>query len=132
MTTAYQIINRAARIARIKDANESLRAEDAQDALDTLNALLAEWHEAEIGLPDYSFASLETELASDVADRDAIAYQLAERIAPEYEAELSPLALKHSAEAMARLRLRYFQPGRISADELPAKAGPVYNINTDE
>lgn len=131
MATAFQIINRACRIARIKDANEALRAEDAADALETLNALLAEWHEADIGFPDYRFATLETESASDEADREAVAYQLAERIAPEYEKELTPLALKASAESMARLRLRYFQPGVTSFAELPGGVAG-FNITTGE
>jgi hypothetical protein len=112
------------------DPAEAAEAEDADDALTTLNALLAEWHEAEIGLPDYSFASLQTEVASDAADREAIAYQLAERLAPEYDVELPPLAMKASAEAMNRLRLRYFQPGTVSSAELPGECN-TYNINTD-
>lgn len=132
MATAITIIKRAMRLIRILDPNESMRAEDAADALESLNAMLAEWHEAEIGLPDYSLATLETELASDVADREAIAYALAIRIAPEYEdANLSPTFMASAVESMARLRLRYFQPGATSFAELPGTAG-AYNINTDE
>lgn len=114
-TTALTIINRALRLIRVLDADEAAEAGDAQDALETLNALLAEWHEAEIGLPDYSFASLTTELASDAADRDAIAFALAERISPEYGVELSPQVVAMGAQAMGRLRLRYFQPGQVDA-----------------
>ena len=107
MATALDIISRTLRLCRVVDTSGAVPADDAQDALGTLNAMLAEWHEAGIGLPDYSFDTLDTELASDVADRDAIAYQLAIRVAPEYDAELSPLILAQALQSMFRLRSRY-------------------------
>ena len=119
MATALQIISRAMRLCNVLDVAEAPSAGDAQDALETLNALLAEWHHAQIGLPDYQFDNLETELASDAADREALAYQLAIRIAPEYGQSLSPLIAAAANESMSRLRLRYFQPGTVSFDELP-------------
>lgn len=115
MATAQDIINRALRLAKVLDAGEAAEAEDAEDALATLNVMLAEMHEADIGLPDYSFATLQTELASGAADQDALAYQLALRISPEYGVELSPQVVAMAQEAMGRLRLRYFQPGRVDA-----------------
>lgn len=129
--TAQIIINRALRLAKILDAAEAPAASDAIDALNTLNALLAEMHHAEIGVPDYSFASLETEVASDVADREALAYALAERIAPEYGAQLDQLTAKAASESMSRLRLRYFQPGTTNYSELPSAQPGSYNVNTD-
>jgi len=129
-TTALSIIKRALRLARVIDAHTAMDANDAADALDTLNAMLAEWHEADIGLPDYSFDSLEAELASDAADREAIAYQLAVRLAPEYGAELDAVTAVMAADTMARLRLRYFQPGCVAFDELPSRFY-TYNIEID-
>ena len=126
MATALTIINRALRLCKVLDAQEAAEAEDAADALETLNAMLAEWHEAEIGLPDYSFAELTTELASDAADREAIAYQLALRLSTEYGLELSPQAAAMAEQAMARLRLRYFQPAQSSTDLPSQRAG--YNV----
>jgi hypothetical protein len=120
MATAITIINRALRLCKVLDAAEAAEAEDARDALETLNAMLAEWHQAEIGLPDYSFAELTTELASDAADREAIAYQLALRLSTEYGVDLSPQAAAMAEQAMGRLRLRYFQPGTVDLGELPS------------
>ena len=119
-TTASSIISRSLRLLRVLDASEAMEANDAQDALDTLNAMLAEWHEAGIGLPDYSLAMLTTELATDAADRDAIAYELAVRLAPEYGVSLPVEVAAVGAAAMSRLRLRYFQPGTADFSELPA------------
>jgi hypothetical protein len=129
-TTALSIIKRALRLARVIDAHTAMDANDAADALETLNAMLAEMHEAEIGLPDYSLNTLETELASDAADRDAIAYQLAGRLAPEYGVELDAVTAGIAAGSMARLRLRYFQPGCVDFSELPRKCRS-YNIEID-
>lgn len=132
MATAYTIIRRALRLATVLDAMEAPAAEDAQDALDSLNALLAEMHRAGVGLPDYSFATLQTALASDAADADALAYALAERVAPEYGRELPPLVAKAASESMSRLRLRYFQPGQVDFSELPSAQPGHYNATTDE
>lgn len=131
MTTAIKIIGRALRLCRVVDADEPLSANDAQDALDTLNAMLAEWHVAGIGLPDYQFDSLQSTIATDAADAEAIAYQLAIRVAPEYGSELSPAARASAEQAMGRLRLRYFQPGTVNFDELPRRTY-AFNIVTGE
>jgi len=120
MATAQKIINRALRIANVLDASAATPAQDSIDALETLNALLAEMHAAEIGLPDYEFATLGTEVASDAADREALAYQLAVRLAPEYGVQLSALVAAAAGESMSRLRLRYFQPGKTNFSELPS------------
>lgn len=106
-TTASSIISRSLRLLRVLDAGEAMEANDAQDALETLNAMLAEWHEAGIGLPDYSLATLTTKLATDAADREAIAYELALRLAPEYGVSLSPEMAAVGQRAMFRLRSRY-------------------------
>lgn len=131
MADGYSIVNRALRLCRVVDAGSAATAEDGQDALDTLNAMLAEWHEAGIGVPDYSLATLGTSLASDVADREAIAYALAERLAPEYGQDLPPLALRLAVESMSRLRLRYFQPGASDFSELPSQVRPFDITNGD-
>ncbi|MGN2244938.1 packaged DNA stabilization gp4 family protein [Frateuria sp. GZRR33] len=120
-TTAGDIIKRALRLCRVVDAYTAVDPNDAADALQTLNAMLAEWHEADIGLPDYSLASLTDELASDAADREAIAYQLAARLAPEYGVSLPVEVAGVAQGTMDRLRLRYFQPGCVSFDQLPSK-----------
>lgn len=118
--TASDLIRRALRILTVIDSQEALDANDARDALATLNAILAEWHEAQIGLPDYALSSITDTLASDAADREAIAYELALRLAPEYGRSLSAEVAAAGMASMNRLRLRYFQPGTTSFRELPS------------
>ena len=112
---AIEIVSRAMRLCRIVDAGEALNADEAQDALATLNAMLAEWHEADIGLPQYTFDSLQDTQDTDAADAEAMAYALAMRIAPEYGVEVSPAVAGMALDTERRLRLRYFQPGRVDA-----------------
>ena len=119
MATGYDIIRRALRLCRVADGSTAMEPEDAADALDTLNAMLAEWHHAGIGLPDYELTGLTSELSSGVADREAVAYQLAMRIAPEYGVDLDAATVEMAGQSMSRLRLRYFQPGVTSNDGLP-------------
>lgn len=116
MATAQTIINRALRLAKVIDSQGAADSSEAQDALDVLNAMLAEWHEAEVGLPEYSLADLTTALATDAADTEAIAHALAMRLSGEYGTEMSPITVEIANSTMARLRLRYFQPGVISSD----------------
>lgn len=106
-TTASDIIRRALRLLGVLDAQTSIEAVDSADALDTLNAMLAEWHEAGMGLPDYSFSSITDTLATDVADREAIAYSLALRLAPEYGINISPALAAAGQVTLFRLRSRY-------------------------
>lgn len=127
MATASQIISRAMRLIGVLDPRQALNAEEAQNALDTLNGMLAEWHEAEIGLPDYSFSSLTNPLSTDAADVDAIAYALGIRLAPEYGVSLSAEYAGTSEQAMGRLRLRYFEQGVSDYSELPS---PQYDFNS--
>lgn len=89
-------------------------------AISTLNGMLAEWHEAGIGLPDYSVTGLADTLASDVADSEAVSHQLAIRLAPEYGVQLPMQALASAEQAMNRLRLRYFVQGEVDFLELPS------------
>lgn len=110
---AQEVIYRALRIAGVIASGETPQASDVSDALDTLNALLAEWHEAQVGIPDYSLGSEFVTMTTDVADRDAMAYQLAFRMAPEYGFEPTPSQMQAASEAWGRLALRYFQPGRV-------------------
>lgn len=119
MATAPKIIRRALRILGVLDPSAAVGAQDAQDALETLNAMLAEWHEAGFCLPDYKLSSMEDELDSDAGDREAIAYALALRMAPEYGIRLAPEVAAVGMESMNRLRLRYFQPGTADFSELP-------------
>jgi hypothetical protein len=129
---ASDIIRRALRLASAIDADEAVDAASAQDALDTLNALLAEWRGSGILVPDYDVASVDTTLTLALADREAVAYQLALRIVPEFGKTISQEFAKAMDESFSRLRLRYFQPGKVCFGELPTSSAYTFNIATGE
>ena len=107
MAKANDIVSRALRLLGVIASGETIEASTGADALSVLNALLAEMHEAGIGLPDYNLSGLTDTLASDAADVEALAYQLAIRIAPEYGLSLTPEAVAAARQSMFRLRSRY-------------------------
>lgn len=127
---AIDLIGRALRLLSVADANESPDAPMYQDALSVLNVMLAEWTQADIGQTDAAFATLQSTVAEQ-ADSDAIAYQLALRLAPEYGIDVAPRILDAAEVAMNRLRLRYFEQGEISFLELPSTVQP-FDIVTGE
>jgi hypothetical protein len=113
--TAEDVILRALRLLPTPESLPDVVAFNA--TLATLNAMLAEWHEAHIGLPDYTLATLDAALQSDIGDREAIAYQLALRLAPEYGVQAPPLVIGQARESLFRLRSRYFEPSHpVTAD----------------
>lgn len=105
---ASEIVNRALRIANIIAVGETARAEDSGEALSRLNDLLKEWRGSNIMVPDYDIATLPTAMSLDPADKDAVAYQLAMRMGPDYGWEPTQLQAKAADESFSRLRLRYW------------------------
>jgi hypothetical protein len=127
MATANDIVRRALRACGVLDAHAETPAREGTDALGVLNALLAEWYEAEVGLPEYTLAALTTTTVLDAADREAVALQLAKRIAGEYGYAISPQDEANAISAWSRLALRYFQPTPAITD-LPS---PAYRFNVE-
>ena len=123
MATALILVRRALRLATLIASGEAPQAATVQDALSVLNSMLAEWHDAGIGIPDYSVATEAAQLTMGDGDVEAVAHQLALRILPEYGQEPSPLLVANAADQMNRLRLKYFQPGRSDLGELPCPTG---------
>lgn len=121
--TAIELITRALRLIGAIDANEAPDAADARDALDVLNGLFAEWRGSGIPVPDYSVEGFDDELTLQLADKEAVAHQLAMRISPEYGRGLSPEARENRDESWRRLQLRYFQPGTSYSPDLPCSTG---------
>lgn len=129
--TAAEVIRRALRMIGVLDAAETPEAEDVEDALDILRALFAEWRGMDLMVPDYAVPSPATELTIDLADREAVAYQLALRLAPDYGAQLSPEAREAREESWRRFQMRYFQPGPVDLSELPVATGAYHSYCID-
>jgi hypothetical protein len=115
---AIDVIQRALRIIGVAQSTEALESDVAADALSVFNDLLAEWY-GNIAIPDYSISGLTTTLTINDGDKEALAYQLAIRLAPEYGEQISPDIAAVAQESMQRLRNRYFVQGTVDLSELP-------------
>jgi hypothetical protein len=124
---ASTVINRALRLIGVAQTGEALDAEIAEDALSVFNSLLAEWY-GNIAIPDYNASTIHTDLTVDDGDIEALAYQLAIRLAPEFDQQLSPAIMESARESMTRLRNRYFVQGSVDFSELPVPDGYGFNI----
>lgn len=118
MAKAIDVVNRACRLIGVGSDGEALESSVSSDALSVFNGLLAEWY-GNIAIPDYSAASLTADMTIDDGDKEALSYQLALRMAPEYGQSLSAEFVKVAEESMTRLRNRYFVAGRVNFGELP-------------
>lgn len=120
---AADVIRRAYRLMRVLDSNSALSAEESRDALDVLNGLFAEWRGSGIPVPDYSVADENTDLTIELADREAVAYQLAFRLSPEFAKSMTAEQAAAMDQSWSRFALRYFQPGVSNFAELPVPTG---------
>lgn len=84
MAKVGKTITRALRILRVVDATETPEAEDAQTALEALNAMMMRW-EADGNSVGWSpVESLDEELPAPFEAEDAIVFNLAIVLRPEY------------------------------------------------
>jgi hypothetical protein len=134
MATALILVRRALRLAKVIASGETPRAATVQDALSVLNSMLAEWHDAGIGVPDYRIASEAVTLTMGDGDVEAVAHQLAIRILAEYGRDPSVTLAANAADTMTRLRAKYFQPGKSDLGELPVPTGwgGGWNVETGD
>jgi hypothetical protein len=128
---AQDVIKRMFRILGVIASGEAGDANEFDDALSVLNSLLAEWRGKNINLPDYTIEALTTEVNLPLSDKEAVAYQLAKRMAPEFGVSLGPEALEAAADSWQALQHRYFVAGHTDFSELPNAAGGYwYDIRT--
>lgn len=89
MAKAAEVVNRALSLILIQPSEAPIQADDAATALETLNDMMAEWDGEGLSV-GYSRAS---SLSDDITVPDyalaAMKYNLALRLAPEYEVEAS-------------------------------------------
>lgn len=118
MATAIDIITRALRLIGAQAQGETPRADDAQDALLALNAMLQAWEGDGIRFGNAYPAALADTLNLSARELDAVAHNLAVRIAPEYGAGASPLLLDTADKLRRQVQAIYF-------DRRPARLDPT-------
>lgn len=127
MTTVQDIVSRALRLLRVLDVNAAPKAVDMQTGIVALNAMLRRWEANGLALGWSDVDNAADVLPLPAEAEEAVAYNLAARLRPEYGASLDPDTLAIAAEGMALLRR-----DRIVAAPIEwADTGCAYDIRTD-
>ena len=112
MTTANELIIRAAKTAKILAAGETMEDADAQDILDSLNDLLHSWELDGIDLGHTDLTLTDTVQLPDSHIR-AIRYNLAADISGEYGVQLGPIEAERASNGFRMLQAHYARPGEL-------------------
>lgn len=104
MSTVSAITRRALRLLNVLDANEAPEAQDSDDAIAALNAMLRRWEANGLALGWNDVVNPSDVMPSPAEADEAIAYNLALRLAPEYQAQPSAAIITFAADGLAALR----------------------------
>lgn len=120
MATALDIITRALRKIRVLASGESPTSEEADDCLNALNDMLVGWAINGIDLAHTDLALTDT---LDVPDDhlEAIRMSLAERVAGDFGAQLSPTDMQIADQGRAAIRAYHFSIKTIGIDHPSAE-----------
>ena len=104
MTQVAQIVTRALRLLRVLDANEAAEAMDMQTAILALNALMRRWEANGLRLGWVDVSGPEDVMPTPAAADQAISFNLAVTLRPEYGAPLEPDVVESAANGLNELR----------------------------
>lgn len=102
--TVGDAIKRSLRLIRAIDANEAPEAADMETAIEALNAMLRRWEANGLALGWVPVSNPSDDLPVPDEAHEAVVYQLALRIAPEYGKMPSPLVVDGASEFLNALR----------------------------
>jgi hypothetical protein len=130
--TARDIITRALKKIGALAPGEPLASGEALDGLAELNQMLSSWR-TENDLTQISeISDLSDELSLPDGYSDAIIYNLAVRLAPDYGRMVPDLVMMTAAESMATIKRAGHRPSYLSADDGLLSVGRSYNILTGD
>ena len=125
MTTANELIIRAAKTAKILAACEIMEDGDAQDILESLNDLLHSWELDGIDL-GHTDLTLTDEVQLPDSHIRAIRYNLAADISSEYGVQLGPIDAERATNGFRMLQAHYARPGKLKIPTQLAAIGQRY------
>jgi hypothetical protein len=134
--TALDIIKRALRLIGIVASGESVASDEAQDGLMSLNAMIDSWKAQ--GIDCYPNSSTMVYMLNDCLSvppgyNEALVFNLAVAIAPEYGKEASGTVMARANETLAIIKRKNIvvEQLKISADVMSLGSQGFYNIYTD-
>lgn len=124
---AIKHIARALRLLRVIDADEAPEAKQAEDALMALNGMLRRWEADGIALGWNTIAAVTDELSVPEEANEAIAFNLAVRLRPEYGVSLDADVVQTARDGLSALRRDVLVATPIVHDD----CGYGYDIRSD-
>jgi len=124
---AIEIIARSLRLLRVIDADEAPEAKPAEDALMALNAMLRRWEANGIAMGWNTLATVNDEVAVPVEAEEAIAFNLAVRLRPEYGVTLDADVVQTARDGLSELRRDVLVATPITHED----CGYGYDIRSD-
>ena len=127
MSTVEKTVSRALRILRVIDARQPVKPADMSTAIDALNGMMTRWEANTLSLGWSNVENPSDDMPVPDEALDAIAYNLAVRLRPEYGTTLDPDTID-----MARRGLADLQRDQKRATPLERGRGfGFYNTETD-
>lgn len=99
-----KIIDRTLRVLRVLDASEAAEGEDAATAIQALNALCTRWEASGLAMAWVNVASPADDLPAPDEAENAIVYNLALDIAPEYGVRPDEATVEAASRYLMALR----------------------------
>lgn len=127
-TTAQVIINASFRKLEIYDSGSAPTAQQTADALEALNDMLAAWEARGISMGSTLIASAGATITAPDYAVEALKYNLALRIAPEYGKTPSAEVIAGAKTGLKMLENQAMEMIEADMQHLPRRIY-VYNIN---
>ncbi|GAA0260600.1 packaged DNA stabilization gp4 family protein [Rhodanobacter caeni] len=133
MSTVSDITRRALRLINVLDPNESPEAEDSDTAIMALNGMCRRWEANGMAMGWSDVSNPSDTMPSPPEADDAIAYNLALRLAPEYQQQPNGAVVAFAAEGLRELmRDRLVEMPLTQTTDAPVGFGRGrYDIRTD-
>lgn len=100
MTTTATLVGRSLRLIQVIDARQPVKAADMQTAIEALNAMVRRFEADGLALGWQPVANPSDELPLPPEAEEAVAYNLAVRLAPEYGVDVSPVVASAAVQGM--------------------------------
>lgn len=132
MALVSVIVNRALRLLSVLDVNSAPEAEDEQTAIAALNAMCTRWEANGLAMGWRNVSAPDDTLPAPDEAHEALAYNLALRLAPEYGKTGDHIALD-AREFLADFRRdALVSRPLVQCSDLPRGLNGYWNIYTDE
>ena len=115
MSTALQIIDRALRKVGALSSGESSDSDMSADALADLNAMLSEWLDLGIEISNGEVVLTDV-IPNDIADENAVLYNLAQRLLIEYPSNSALGIISEADRSYRNLLAKYVDVDQLQVE----------------